>query len=83
MNSKSVENSVSVCLFVCAFLCGPLCSASDLDFTIAAGETIWTESSYKYRPTGLVRTLERSGFRLVDHWIDVADGFMLTLVRAV
>ena len=35
-----------------------------------AGETIWTESSYKYRPSEIVAMLGRAGFREIDQWID-------------
>jgi L-histidine N-alpha-methyltransferase len=56
-------------------------AASELAFTIEQGETIWTESSYKYEPEQIGRMLEESGFRLVEQWID--DGrFALTLVEA-
>ena len=57
--------------------------AATLDFEIEDGESIWTESSYKYDPEGSVRMLEATGFRLVDQWIDVEDGFALTLAEAV
>ena len=53
-----------------------------LDVAFAAGETIWTESSYKYRPGQVVEMLARAGFRRVEQWIDAADGFALTLVEA-
>ena len=53
-----------------------------LDMTLEAGETIWTESSYKYRPDDVGRMLERAGFRRVEQWIDDGDGFALTLVEA-
>ena len=53
-----------------------------LDVVFEAGETIWTESSYKYRPVEIVRMLERAGFRQVEQWTDQADGFALTLVEA-
>jgi L-histidine N-alpha-methyltransferase len=56
--------------------------AAELDFVIAAGESIWTESSYKYRPEELVRTLDRVGFQLIEQWIDRDHGFALTLVQA-
>jgi L-histidine Nalpha-methyltransferase len=56
---------------------------ASLDVTFEAGETIWTESSYKYEPSGVVRMLERAGFRRVEQWIDQADGFALTLVEAI
>jgi L-histidine N-alpha-methyltransferase len=57
--------------------------ASLLEVEFNEGETVWTESSYKYAPQGIVQTLERAGFRRLDQWIDEADGFALTLVEAV
>jgi dimethylhistidine N-methyltransferase len=48
--------------------------------TMQAGEFIWTESSYKYAPADLTRTLERCGFRARGQWIDQDAGFALTLV---
>jgi uncharacterized SAM-dependent methyltransferase len=56
---------------------------ASLDVTFEPGETIWTESSYKYEPIGVVRMLERAGFRRVEQWIDDAEGFALTLVEAI
>jgi L-histidine N-alpha-methyltransferase len=56
--------------------------AAALDIEIAAGEPIWTESSYKFRAQDVVSLLERTGFRQVDQWIDNADQFALTLVQA-
>jgi dimethylhistidine N-methyltransferase len=56
--------------------------ASGLDLQFEAGETIWTESSYKYRAADVVAMLRRAGFKAVDQWIDEADGFALTLVEA-
>ena len=56
---------------------------ASLEVTFQEGETIWTESSYKYRPDDVVRMLERAGFRRVRQWIDEPDGFALTLVSAV
>jgi L-histidine N-alpha-methyltransferase len=56
--------------------------AARLELDLEAGETIWTESSYKYRPEGIVRMLEHAGFRLMEQWIDPEDGFALTLVEA-
>ena len=57
--------------------------AASLEVMFEEGETIWTESSYKYRPDDLVQVLERAGFRKVGQWIDEAAGFALTLVEAV
>ena len=55
--------------------------AASLDFMIGEGESIWTESSYKYQPAGIVAALERAGFRLADQWVDGEAGFALTLVE--
>ena len=49
--------------------------------TFEDDEMIWTESSYKYQPAAIVGALEATGFRLVEQWIDAADGFALTLVE--
>lgn len=57
-------------------------AAARLAFTIGEGESIWTESSYKYQPAALVTMLERAGFRLVEQWIDGEAGFALTLAIA-
>jgi L-histidine N-alpha-methyltransferase len=56
---------------------------ASLDVAFEAGETIWTESSYKYRPEDVQRMLERTGFSRVAQWIDEAHGFALTLVTAL
>lgn len=34
------------------------------------GETIWTESSYKFRASGVRQELETAGFSQVDEWVD-------------
>ena len=54
--------------------------AADLDITFEAGETIWTESSYKYRTDHIVAMMERAGFLTTDQWSK--DGFALTLAAA-
>ncbi len=56
---------------------------ADLDFTIEAGETVWTESWYKYDPDRLVAALSAADFRLVRQWFHTEDRFALTLVEAV
>jgi L-histidine Nalpha-methyltransferase len=58
-------------------------AASQIDFTMAADEGIWTESSYKYHPDAVVSVLQDAGFRRLAQWIDDGDGFALTLVEAV
>ena len=57
--------------------------AAHLEFELADGESIWTESSYKYQPDSIVRMLDRGGFRLIEQWIDHEDAFALTLVEAI
>ncbi len=57
--------------------------SADLAFVMEAGETIWTESSYKYRPADIVSMLERSGFGVRAQWIEAVDRFALTLAEAV
>jgi L-histidine N-alpha-methyltransferase len=55
---------------------------ASLEVSFAAGETIWTESSYKYHPDGIAEMLARAGFARLDQWIDEDAGFALTLVAA-
>ncbi|HUD70377.1 MAG TPA: L-histidine N(alpha)-methyltransferase, partial [Dongiaceae bacterium] len=54
-----------------------------LAFTMEPGETIWTESSYKYPAAEIVAVVERSGFGIRSQWIDAAGRFALTLAEAV
>jgi L-histidine N-alpha-methyltransferase len=49
----------------------------------AAGETIFTESSYKYRPVDVDRLLSAAGFCRERRWVDGKARFALTLCRAV
>jgi L-histidine Nalpha-methyltransferase len=52
-----------------------------LEFVLEDGETIWTESSYKYTPREISGALKDAGFRTVEQWIDQAGAFALTLVE--
>jgi dimethylhistidine N-methyltransferase len=52
-----------------------------LDITLEEGESIWTESSYKYRPEDPAALLARAGFGVTGQWIE--DGFALTLAGAL
>jgi len=52
-----------------------------VEFELDDGESIWTESSYKYTPRQIVRALEQAGFASVEQWIDDAGRFALTLVE--
>jgi dimethylhistidine N-methyltransferase len=49
-----------------------------LDLTLAEGERIWTESSYKYSPDEVRRLLWHCGFRECRQWIDEPGRFALT-----
>ena len=50
-----------------------------IEMTLRAGETIWTESSYKYRPEQIRGIVERAGFTPAAQWQDARAGFALTL----
>jgi uncharacterized SAM-dependent methyltransferase len=50
--------------------------------SFAAGESIWTESSYKYTPAGIREQAERAGFEASEQWIDAESGFAVTLFCA-
>jgi len=58
-------------------------AAAGLDFEMAEGESIWTESSYKFQPAQVKQLLQECGFELRDSWTDTQDGFTLTLADAV
>jgi L-histidine N-alpha-methyltransferase len=54
-------------------------AAADMRVSFAAGESIWTESSYKYTPDSLRDLGTSRGFTVTDQWIDEEAGFALTL----
>lgn len=58
-------------------------AAADLRFRLEDGETIWTESSYKYTPGDIGQLVEPAGFVQRHQWIDEQAGFALTLFQAV
>ena len=51
-----------------------------LDITFESGESIWTESSHKYRQNDVPAMLDRAGFSAIEQWVE--DGFALTLAEA-
>ena len=57
-------------------------AAADLEFSMAAGDSIWTESSYKFDAAQVIDIVEHCGFRVEAQWRDT-DGFALTSARAV
>jgi dimethylhistidine N-methyltransferase len=50
--------------------------------TFDAGESIWTESSYKYEPADIVAMGARAGFTSRAQWIDEPGRFALTVFEA-
>jgi len=54
-------------------------AALELDFY--DGETIWTESSYKYEPAGVAGMLRQAGFEPVEQWLEPDARFALTLAQ--
>jgi dimethylhistidine N-methyltransferase len=55
---------------------------AQVELVMKDGDTIWTESSYKYSPEEIVAMLERNGFALRRQWIEPTVQFALTLVEA-
>jgi len=58
-------------------------AGANIDMVLEEGETIWTESSYKFERRDLVRRLQAAGFDPLNQWVDEGDQFALTLARAV
>jgi len=53
-------------------------AAADLHIRFEAGERIWTESSYKYRPERVLHMGRAAGFRDAEQWVDESAHFALT-----
>jgi L-histidine N-alpha-methyltransferase len=53
-----------------------------LEFTLAPGETIWTESSHKFLPGELPHMGEEAGFSSLAEWTDDEWPFALSLLVA-
>ncbi len=45
------------------------------------GETIWTESSYKYDEDGFATLVAAAGFRLVRRWTDAREWFWIAFLE--
>ena len=56
--------------------------ALDLKIAFAAGETIHTENSYKYRPGQAEALLKKAGFAPAATWMDEMERFAVYLARA-
>ncbi|MQA31129.1 MAG: hypothetical protein GEU82_15065 [Luteitalea sp.] len=57
-------------------------ASANVDIVLEDGETIWTESSYKFERRDVIRRLQAAAFEAVDQWVDEAAQFALTLARA-
>jgi len=55
---------------------------ADLIVRFEEGETIWTESSYKYTPEEVLHLARSAGFRSQEQWIEPDAHFALTLFAA-
>jgi uncharacterized SAM-dependent methyltransferase len=55
---------------------------ADLLVEFVPGETIWTESSHKFRPEQIAHLAQAAGFRLERQWIDCEWPFAENLLRA-
>jgi L-histidine N-alpha-methyltransferase len=58
-------------------------AGATLRFRLEEGETIWTESSYKFETEGIRQLVEPAGFVQRNQWIDGPGRFALTLFEAV
>jgi uncharacterized SAM-dependent methyltransferase len=54
-------------------------SRSGVEVKFEDGESIWTESSYKYEPQEVVEFVSEAGFTGHSQWIDPNARFALTL----
>jgi L-histidine Nalpha-methyltransferase len=57
--------------------------AAELEIRFRDGETIWTESSHKYRPDEPAKLALRAGFRCAAQWSDAEWPFAESLLVAV
>jgi len=54
-----------------------------ISVSLRSGETIWTESSYKFEPGEAALLARRAGYRVVGRWSDARWPFCESLLRAV
>jgi dimethylhistidine N-methyltransferase len=58
-------------------------AATEQTVGFTAGETIWTESSYKYSEADIAALGSRAGFTVAEQWVAEPERFALTLFQAV
>lgn len=56
--------------------------AAEVEVELAEGETIWTESSHKYTPGGIVQMGRVAGFDCPEQWIEEDGQFCLSQLVA-
>jgi L-histidine N-alpha-methyltransferase len=56
---------------------------NDLRIRFKRGETIWTESSYKFRCEDIVKLAQAAGFDCEKQWVDDEWPFVQSVLRAV
>ena len=56
---------------------------ADCEVRFGAGESIWTESSYKYETEGITTLGGAAGFARRDQWVDAETRFAVTVFDAV
>lgn len=56
-------------------------TGAGIEIEFAAGETIWTESSYKYTPASIERLASASGFHVSGQWTDPDAAYALSLLE--
>ena len=50
-------------------------------FTLAAGESIHTETSHKYTIEGFSQIAEKASRELIEHWCDTQKRFAVLLLK--
>lgn len=55
-------------------------SEASLTVRLEPGETIWTESSYKYTLEGISKMVRQADFRILEQWVDDEWPFALTML---
>lgn len=53
--------------------------SAEYEGAMSSGETIWTESSYKFTPEGLTQLAESAGFTEIAQWVDAEWPFAESL----
>jgi dimethylhistidine N-methyltransferase len=56
---------------------------ADETYTLAAGESLHTETSHKYTIEGVSQIAEQGGWKLTKHWLDTQKRFAILLLKAL